>query len=140
MTDDTLQHKEIYVDPKHTEHAFDFPFWRDNTKLWALDVAIEEMDISELLWILDVPFWEDQEGNIVITANEVIQNPDQYPDHRERIHSADTSYPLDIMQNRHGRWLTLDGLHRLVRLVLQEEPIVRVRKIPPELIHLTARE
>lgn len=132
--------KEIYVDPRHTEHSFDLPFWRDNEKLWALDVPAEDMDVGELMWMLDVPFWEDEEGNIVITPKDVIHNLDQYPGHRDRIMSSDTSKPLDIMRNRKGEWLTLDGLHRLVKMVLTGESSVRVRKIPPEIIHLTARD
>jgi len=132
--------KEIYVDPRHEEHAFDLPFWRDNEKLWALEVPVEDMKTAELLWILEVPFWEDGQGNIVITPKEVIENLDKYPEHRDRIQKSDTAHPLDIMQNKKGRWLTLDGLHRLVKLVLEGKKIVRVRKIPPELIHLTARD
>lgn len=85
--------KEIYVDPRHEEHSFDLPFWRDNNKLWALDVPVEEMDIDELLWILDIPFWEDEDGNIVITPNEVINNLDDFPYHRDKIKNCDTSYP-----------------------------------------------
>ncbi len=132
--------KAIYVDPRHEEHAFDLPFWRDNQKLWALEVPVEEMSIEEFTWILDLPFWEDEVGNIVITPKEVITNPDKYAAHWARINSADTSYPLDIMKNKHGKWLTLDGLHRLVKLILDKKTVVQVRKIPPEMIHLTARD
>ena len=132
--------KDIYVDPRHEEHAFDFPFWRDNNKLWALKVPTEEMDINEFLWILNVPFWEDEEGNIIITPREVIDNPDAYPYHRDKINNSDTSFPIDIMKNKKGRWLTLDGLHRLVKMFLNKESKIQVRKIPPELIHLTARD
>lgn len=140
MKNDLDPNKAIYVDPKHKEHAFDLPFWRDNQKLWALKVPVEKMSINELLWILDVPFWEDDRGNIVITPNEVINNPDKYPSHRDRIAAADTSYPIDIMKNKKGKWLTLDGLHRLAKLAIEKAPTVKVRKIPPELIHLTARD
>lgn len=139
MKKDTVPKKEIYVDPRNMEHSHNLPFWRDNQKLWALEVPVEEMNVDELLWILDVPFWEDEEGNIVITPKEVIDNPDKYPAHRDKIKAADTSYPIDIMKNKNGKWLTLDGLHRLVKLVLKKEKTVRVRKIPPELIHLTAK-
>ncbi len=132
--------KDIYIDPSHTEHAFDLPFWRDNEKLWALDVPVEEMQIDELLWILDIPFWENEKGDIVITPNEVIHNVDEYPNHRDRINRGDTSYPLDIMKNKKGKWLTLDGLHRLVKLVLEGANTAKIRKIPPELIGLTARD
>ena len=140
MKEDLDPNKEIYVDPRHKEHAFDLPFWRDNQKLWALEVPVEKMSVDELLWILNVPFWEDENGNIVITPNEVMMNPDQYPVHRDKINAADTSYPIDIMKNKNGEWLTLDGLHRLVKLIMLKEPTIQVRKIPPELIHLTAQE
>lgn len=138
MTDNK---KDIYVDPRHEEHAFDdMPFWRDNNKLWALNVPVETMNIGELLWILDVPFWEDDEGNIVITPREVMENLDAFPDRKQRLENCDTSFPLDIMKNKKGQWLTLDGLHRLVRLVQDGATSVKVRKIPPDIVHLTARE
>ncbi len=132
--------KELYIDPLHKEHAFDLPFWRDNEKLWALKVPTEIIDISELLWIFDVPFWEDEEGNIVITPREVINKPNDYPYHIDKIQSCDTSYPIDIMKNKKGKWLTLDGLHRLVSLYLKNETKISVHKIPKKLIHLTAKK
>lgn len=94
--------KEIYVDPRHEEHSFDLPFWRDNKKLWSLNVPVEEMKIDKFLWILGVPFWEDKDGNIVITPNEVINNLDAYPEHRDKIKNCDASYPIDIMKNKKG--------------------------------------
>ena len=132
--------KEIYVDPRHEEHSFDLPFWRDNNKLWALDVPVEEMDVAEFLWILKIPFWEDANGNIVITPNEVIKDLDKYPIHRDKIKDCNTKYPIDIMKNKKDRWAILDGLHRLVKLHLNKKSKIQVRKIPPEIIHLTARD
>jgi hypothetical protein len=132
--------KEIYVDPRHDEHSFDLPFWRDNEKLWALEVETEKMGIDELLWMLDIPFWEDEEGNITITPQEVVSDMDKFPYHRDKILNADTSYPIDIMRNKKGNWGILDGLHRLVKLHLDKETEILVRKIPPEIIHLTARD
>ncbi len=96
MAEESGSKKSIYVNPKHIEHAFDFPFWRDNKKLWALEVPTEEMDINELLWILEVPFWEDENGNIVISPFEVINNPDQYPLHRDKIKNADITHPKSV--------------------------------------------
>lgn len=42
---------------------------------------------------------------------------------------ADMKYPIDIMRNK-GRWLILDGLHRLMKAYLLGMKKVRVRKIP----------
>lgn len=66
-------------------------------------MPVEEMDISELRWILDIPFWEDAEGNIVIVPNDVIRNPNKYPEHHDKMQNSDTSYPLDIMRNKNGK-------------------------------------
>ncbi|MBU1349139.1 hypothetical protein KJ781_03675 [Patescibacteria group bacterium] len=135
-----IRAKDIFVDPRHVEHSFDLPFWRDDRKLWALKIPAEDMDIDDLRWILDVPFWEDTEGNIVITPSDVIRDMDRFPDHRDRILRCDTSHPIDIMKNRKGEWLTLDGLHRLVKQILEGKKTIRVRKIPPEMVHLTAKD
>jgi hypothetical protein len=131
--------KEIFVHPLHKEHALDLPFWRDNEKLWALNVPVEEMPISELAWMIDIPFWEDAHGNIVISPREVLEDPAGFPDHYARVLKANTSFPLDIMQNGKGRWITLDGLHRLIRLYLRGETVIRVRKIPEDMVWQTAR-
>lgn len=135
--------ENIKVDPRHEEHTFDdwvSAFWRDNEKLHALDVPVEEMDIRELYWIMEIPFWEDSKNNIVLTPREVVENLDKYPKHKKRLEVCDTSFPLDIMKNRKGEWLTLDGLHRLVKLIMEGEKVIKVRKIPPELLILTKRD
>ena len=35
--------------------GFDFDW--DSKKVWALDVPVEEMDIKDLEWHFDIPFW-----------------------------------------------------------------------------------
>ncbi|MFA6474547.1 MAG: hypothetical protein WCV85_06810 [Patescibacteria group bacterium] len=132
--------KKIYVDPRHAEEAFDLDFWRDNKKLWNLEIPTEEMDIRELRWILEVPFWEDTDGNITIVPTDVLKNLDAYPEHRDRILQADTSFPIHIMPNRNGKWLTLDGLHRLAKLVLNGATKIRVKKVTREQVEKTKRD
>ena len=131
--------QEIFVHPLHKEHALNLPFWRDNEKLWALTVPVEQMPMQELEWMLEIPFWEDAHGNIVISPREVLEDPARFPAHYARVLSSNTSFPLDIMRNAKGRWITLDGLHRLVKLFMRGETVVSVRKIPEEIVHLTAR-
>ncbi len=47
--------------------------------------------------------------------------------------NADLTYPIDIMENK-GRWLILDGLHRLMKAYSLGMKKVVVRKVPRELI------
>jgi hypothetical protein len=110
--------------------GFDFD-WSE-PKVWALEVPVEEIDINELVWHFDIPFlWEN--GVYNLKPQEVIDNPEAHKEEYERTMRADTSHPIDIMENK-GRWLILDGLHRLVKLFMLGEKIIKVRKIPREKI------
>lgn len=110
-----------------------FEFDWDVKKVWALDIPVEDMDIEELAWHFDIPFhWVGNE-TYNVTSRQVIDNLEKYPEEYERTMKSDLKYPIDIMWNK-GRWLILDGLHRLVKAHLQGEETVRVRKIPREKI------
>ena len=60
---------------------------------------------------------------------EVITVPVRHAKEYERVMGADLSHPIDIMQNK-GRWLILDGLHRLTKASILGVKRVNVRKIP----------
>jgi len=107
-----------------------FDFRWDSKKVWALEEPTVEMPMSELTWHFDIPFW-DSEGTDAynLTPKEVITYPEKEPTHWRLIQEADTSFPIDIMENK-GRWLILDGLHRLMKEYLAGKSIVKVRKIP----------
>ncbi|HED37624.1 MAG TPA: hypothetical protein ENI76_05190 [Ignavibacteria bacterium] len=111
--------------------GFDFSW--DEKKVWALDVPTEEISIDELTWHFGIPFhWH---GNEVynLTSREVLENPDKYKDEYNRTMNTDLAYPIDIMENK-GRWLILDGLHRLMKAHSLGMKKVIVRKVPRELI------
>ncbi len=97
------------------------------------------MNINKLRWILDVPFWEDTKGNITIAPNDVLNNLGDYPEHRDRILNADTSFPIHIMPNKNGKWLTLDGLHRLAKLARDGVTSIQVKKVTREQVEQTKR-
>jgi hypothetical protein len=106
--------------------GFDFSW--DEKKVWALDEPVVEMDLSELEWHFDIPFlWEN--GVYNLTPREVISNPEKHSKEYQRTLDADLSHPIDIMENK-GRWLILDGLHRLMKASIQGQQKVQVRKIP----------
>ena len=115
------------------EVGFDF-HWEEE-KVWALDVPVEEMDISELEWHFDIPFWWTEGGYYDFKPIWAISEPEMYPERVKRIMAADLSHPLDIMDWK-GRWLLLDGLHRLAKAKVTGLKKVNVRKIPKEAIPL----
>src|SRR5262249_41074127 len=120
------------------EVGFDFSW--DNKKVWALDIPVTEMDINELVWHFDFPFWEIADtDDYNLTPNSVLNKEIGTHLHREKIEKADTSFPIDIMENK-GRWLILDGLHRLVKLYEEGAKTIKVRIIPREKIPEITRE
>lgn len=116
------------------EHGMDF-HW-SNEKIWTLDVPVEEIDVSELEWQLDLPFWNHDGKKYNLCPRSVLQNIELYPDHKERILKANICHPIDAMKNQNGKLEILDGVHRLVRLMLEGNKKVKGRRIPRELIPL----
>lgn len=114
--------------PKIIEDVgFDF-HWSEE-KVWALEVPAEEMDIKELEWHFDIPFWSTPNGFYDLKPNSVLAEPDNHREEYERTLKADLIYPLDIMYWK-KRWLLLDGLHRLVKAKKLGLKKVKVRKVP----------
>ena len=109
------------------EVGFDF-IW-DNKKVWSLDCPVKKIDISLLEWHFEIPFWNTKIGYYDLKPIDVINFPDKHNEEYERTMKADTSHPIDIMKNK-GRWLILDGLHRLVKLKILGKTKIQVRKIP----------
>ena len=98
--------------------------------MWALDESVEDMNIEELIWHFDIPFWEKEGTDAYnLIPWDVINHPEIEKTHYKKVQNADLSHPIDIMENK-GRWLILDGLHRLVKAYMQGQKTVKVRKIP----------
>lgn len=116
------------------EVGFDFSW--DEQKIWSLDVPVEEIPITELTWHFDIPFiWSKPDGYYDVKPQEVIDHPENHPEEFHRTIQADTNYPIDIMFWK-GRWLILDGLHRLMKQSIEGKEKVEVRKISKSAIPL----
>ena len=87
------------------------------------------IQIKELEWHFDVPFWNLNGVFYTLKPSDVINNKEVYKREYQRIMASDISYPIDIMENK-GRYVILDGLHRLVKCKLLGMKEVTVRIIP----------
>ena len=115
------------------EVGFDF-HW-DERKVWQLDEPTIGMPINELTWHFAIPFWSTPGGFYDLKAQDVIEHPDKYVEEYTRALKADTTHPIDVMRWR-GRWVILDGLHRLVKQAIEGKKTIQVRKIPQSAIPL----
>lgn len=112
------------------EVGFDFSW--DKKKVWRLELPAESMPMPELIWHFEVPFlWSKPDGYYDLTPQAVLENPNAYPEEHQRVLEADMSYPIDVM-HWNGRWVILDGLHRLMKAHLQGHAEIDVRKVPHE--------
>ncbi len=84
----------------------------DRERLWGLDLPRQRLRLELLRWHLALPWWRHDSAWFQITPNEVLARPSAYPEHAQRVASADLSCPLHVVRRRH-RWLILDGVHRL---------------------------
>jgi hypothetical protein len=110
-----------------------FDFWWDNKKVWALKIPTRSINISELDWHFKIPFWNVNKERYNLKPIDVINFPEKYKIEHKRTMKCDLSHPIDIMENK-GRWLILDGLHRLVKSKILGHTTVKVRKIPRSMI------
>lgn len=109
--------------------GLDFGNWSEE-KLWALEEPVSEIEIGELTWHFDVPFWENDDGvRWTVSPWDVIKKAPGSQKELARVTAASLDYPIDILFNK-DRWLVLDGLHRLVKAHLQGQKLIKVRKIP----------
>lgn len=107
----------------------------DAESVWPLDVPTEMMSADELTWHFEIPYWSKPGGFYDLSVDEMLADKQVYSEHYERVLKADTSYPIDVMW-QDDRWVILDGLHRLVKLVNEGRRDVAVRKIPRSMIPL----
>lgn len=109
------------------EYGFDFDW--DEKDVWKLNYPVEQIEIEALEWHLNIPFWNWNDRCYNLIPNQVISDKDKYKEHYDRIMNSDIKYPIDIMENK-GRYVILDGLHRLVKYKILGYKKVNVRIIP----------
>ena len=112
------------------KYGYDFP--KDTKKVWELDIPVEDLDINEITWHFEFPFWNYNDIPYSVKPIDVMKYKDKYSMQYERIINADTSYPIDLIDDRKrtGKLLILDGLHRLAKLYLEGASTVKVRIVP----------
>jgi hypothetical protein len=105
-----------------------FTFRWNKQSLWALPTGVDVLRMTEIEWHLDLPVWSSNPPAPLfdLAPRVVLENPAVHEGHWNRLHAADTTYPLDMFQQS-GRWVIMDGYHRLAKLYVDGAESVRVR-------------
>lgn len=133
--------KYLWPRPKEIQEVY-FGFDWDSKKIWALDLPIEDIDISELEWHFYLPFWElENTFAYNCTPMDVINNLKGTSLHRERIENANLSHPIDLYYIKDkAKYGILDGLHRVVKQYQLGQKTIKARILPEEKIGLVLKE
>jgi hypothetical protein len=85
--------------------------------LWRLQRPVEDVQVAELSWLLDLPLWQLEGRRFQVRPHDVAARPDRFPDHYRRVMASDLAHPIHLAR-RSGRWSVLDGFHRLLKAEL----------------------
>lgn len=125
------------VPPTLRPYLLDFAW--THSALWSLQLPVESLPVGDLAWQLELPWWRHERRVFAISPAEVLRDRARDPAQFARVLHADLSYPLELTF-RGGRWIILDGIHRLAKAVLQERREVDVRKLPPAALRLISAQ
>lgn len=116
--------------PDHLRGLFFDRLW-ETAKVRHLATATQSLPLDELRWHLDLRAWTTVRGEARwdLSPNMVLRRPDLHTRHWERILDADVAFPLEMFRHD-GRWVVLDGYHRLARHHVEERAMVPVRLHP----------
>lgn len=93
-------------------------------RLWQMQRPVIELAVAELRWLYELPLWRGADGRwFAVTPAAVVHAPHDHPEHARRIAEADTSFPVHVLRRR-GRWVVLDGVHRLLKADVSGAPTV----------------
>ncbi len=112
--------------PKEISYGFKIP----EASLWALDVPTEAVSIDEISYNLDIPYLEHEgtdDWNMSITS--LLANFNNEPHHAAQVERANLDYPIELYLFD-GRWIILDGVHRLTKAIRLGRTQIKARRIP----------
>lgn len=111
----------------------------DSDKLQRLPLPVGTATVDSLRWHLDLPYWRHYGKPFQIMPSQVRADPARYREHIERTMAADLGCPLDLLF-RNGRWVILDGVHRLLKADLLGLGNIQVRRLPAAMLPLILQE
>jgi hypothetical protein len=104
-------------------------------QLWAMNIPIEEIDISDIEYNLDIPYLEQVGTNDWnLSPRMLIENFKKETFHAKQVEKSDLKYPIEIYKH-HDKWIILDGVHRFTKAVQLGYKTIKVRRISEENAH-----
>ncbi|SEE91935.1 hypothetical protein [Ruania alba] len=113
---DVTREELLRQTPPAIRAAFGDEAWRLED-LWAITGPVTRVSVTALDWLLDLPLWQRDGMRFQVSPREVLNVPDQFPDHLARVRAVDVTFPVHAVRRSHGVAI-LDGYHRLLSTIL----------------------
>jgi len=98
-------------------------------RLLELDLPRSKVATADYAWMLDLPMWRDDRGIwFTVTPNQVRAEPGSNQTQWDRMLRADLEMPIHVTQ-RQGRSVIIDGVHRLLKAVINDQDSLRARVV-----------
>ena len=112
----------------------DIGFKLNDTDLYSLDLPIEKVLISEIIYNTDIPYLE-KEGtdDWNLSPRELIKNWDREITHSKRVEKADLSYPI-LLYSFKDKWIILDGVHRFTKALMRGNKTILAKRVSDNII------
>lgn len=91
-----------------------------------------DVETAGLLWHLELPFWSVGGQPFRVSPIDVASEPSARSEQWERTMSAELRYPLETYEGDGGRLIILDGVHRLLKAMVEGRPVLRARILAVE--------
>lgn len=102
-------------------------FHWDLERLHGLSLPVREVPASALRWHLGLPFWAAEGRPFRVSPAEVAAEPSAHPEQWRRTMVADLRYPLEAYAGPEDGLTILDGVHRLLKAVIEGHSTLQVR-------------
>lgn len=110
-----------------------YEIYCDAEKLGALDIPIVYVEIKDLIWNFDLPLWGKDGESWNLTPWDVINEVPGSASQRKRVEEVDLNFPILVLK-KNGRWLIVDGVHRLVKRYMERQQTISAKIVTWDLI------
>ena len=118
--------------PKSLKKA-GYEIYCDAEKLGSLNIPLVDFEIGNLIWNFDLPLWGKDGESWNLTPRDVINEISGSAGQRKRVESVDMTYPILVIE-KNGKWLIIDGVHRLVKAYLDGQKTILAKIITQDLV------
>jgi hypothetical protein len=109
-----------------------FDFLWDIRKVWLLPTESSIVAFDQLAGLLELPIWTTVPGEarFDLSPRMVLEQRERFSVRWGRIMAVELTYPLEMFRSDQGRWVILDGYHRLARHQVEGSRDIPVRLHP----------